>query len=210
MKAVDLSGRIFGRLTVDCYTGRVAKNKHRLWQCTCSCGVTTIVSGSSLTSGNTRSCGCLHRDTITEHGASTRNRITSDFRRWQAMISRCRNPLSPTYHRYGGRGITVCDRWVSSFTNFANDMGPCPDGKSLDRIDNNAGYSPENCRWADRFQQAQNTRLNHDICFKGETHCLSEWARRIGVPYSRLRKRIESGWPIDLAMTKGRMKSKHG
>jgi hypothetical protein len=208
MRFINRTGQRYGRLLVLSVADR--KSRKIRWLCRCDCGRETVVFQDSLSSGNTRSCGCLHIDTITDHGASPRGRISAQFRRWQNMIARCHNPDHPSYERYGARGISVCDRWLNSFSNFNADMGPCPQGASIDRIDNNAGYSHENCRWSNRVQQAQNTRLNNNLTFQGETHCLSEWARLIGVPYSRLRKRIESGWSVERAMSHGRMKSKHG
>lgn len=200
MRAVDLTGRICGRLTVHGPTGNVAKNKHRLWHCACSCGRRVIVSGSSLTSGNTRSCGCLRMEIVTTHGQARRSGISLAFRRWQNMISRCRNPNNQRFAQYGARGITVCDRWTD-FSRFMADMGPCPLGASIDRIDNNGPYAPNNCRWATKTEQAQNQRSNRRLTWNGETHCLSEWARRTGLPRGTLQKRLVSGWDTERILT---------
>lgn len=116
------------------------------------------------------------------------------------MLGRCRNPRNPAYKNYGGRGITVCERWLS-FSAFYDDMGDCPEGLSLDRIDNNAGYSPENCRWADRSTQMRNRRNVRILEVNGESAPLSEWAERYGVPPGVLRQRIYAGWPSVAAVT---------
>lgn len=138
----------------------------------------------------------LRRRGQKKHGLSH----TPECRAWHAMHSRCGDPNQPSYHRYGGRGITVCEEW-QSFETFYRDMGPRPSPKhTLDRIKNHLGYSKENCRWATRAEQAQNTRQNRLITYNGETHCLREWARRIGVHHSTIAYRIRTGRPPGLAL----------
>jgi hypothetical protein len=116
------------------------------------------------------------------------------------MISRCRRPSDPSYINYGAKGITVCDRWRHSFTAFLADMGERPAGMSLDRRDNSGDYEPGNCRWATRAEQSRNTSRNIWITF-GETMCLEDWARRLGLHPETLRNRIRRGWPIVRALT---------
>lgn len=116
------------------------------------------------------------------------------------MIGRCHNPNSSGYSSYGGRGITVCERW-RDFANFLADMGERPEGKTLDRIDGSLGYFPENCRWATVGEQNRNTRRNHNVTYNGETHCVSEWARRAGISHETLRGRLAKGWSMDRALT---------
>lgn len=155
-RTVDISGKRFGRLTVVRLTDE-RRNHHCVWECICDCGSMAMVSGSSLRSGVTKSCGCLSLEVkvarFTKHGMEG----TRTYRSWVAMRARCNNPKTRDYASYGGRGITVCERW-ESFENFLEDMGERPPGKSLDRINNDLGYLPDNCRWATAKEQANNRR----------------------------------------------------
>lgn len=187
---IDLSGQRFGRLTV---LGRAGSNKYNYatWLCICDCGKKTIVAGKSLRTGNTKSCGCLVVDDaraknekyIKTHG-KTNTRL---FRVWSSMKTRCDNPNATSYSDYGGRGITVCDEWEKDFESFykwAMEQGYDPTAKrgehTIDRIDSNKGYSPENCRLANSVQQANNRRSTRFITVDGDKRSLSEWARYYG------------------------------
>ena len=128
-----------------------------------------------------------------------RGNRTRTYRAWECMRARCRCKTNSSYHRYGGRGITVCQEW-SSFERFLEDMGQAPLGCSLDRTNNDKNYSKENCRWATPIQQSQNTRKIRSITFNGKTHCLREWARRIGIWDNALRARLKHGWPLERAL----------
>lgn len=130
------------------------------------------------------------------HGWS-RTRI---YKLWHGMKSRCQDKNNSAYHRYGGRGITVCKRW-QKFMNFLKDMGLPPDGHQLDRIDNNGAYSPENCRWATPLEQGQNQRTNRLITYDGQTKTVAAWARETGIHSTSITGRIKSGWPIEAALT---------
>lgn len=198
----DLAGQRFGRLAVFGYVGK-NKDGHSLWICHCDCGQQSVVVRTSLISGLTNSCGCLYRETI---GALTRTHgltHTPEYRIWAGIKTRCLNPHTPSYDNYGGRGITMCDRWLNSFECFLADMGPRPNRKfTVERIDNDLGYSPDSCRWATYTEQANNKRGNHLLTFQGETLTISQWAQKFDIPYSALASRvIKLGWTTEKALT---------
>jgi hypothetical protein len=206
----DFIGLRFGRLVVISFLGlrsAGSKNNRRFWECLCDCGEIVERHTNSLTSGNTKSCGCLRR----ERNASLPSRKThglrdsSEYTAWQQMLGRCHNTNHQAYRLYGARGILVCDRWQNSFENFIADMGRKPSAKhSLGRINNDLGYSPENCRWEDWFMQAQNRRGNRYITFNGQTKCLTQWERELGFTRGAIRCRLKSGMSIADALTKPR------
>jgi hypothetical protein len=154
---IDLAGQRFGRLSV---LRRVPCHGASRWLVRCDCGTQKTVAGGSLRSGDTQSCGCLHRErcSVTH---STHGQSGSELHRiWKGMLARCTNPNVPRWNRYGGRGITVCERWRRDFTAFAVDMGPRPSRRhSIDRIDADGPYAPTNCRWATALQQRHNRSL---------------------------------------------------
>lgn len=148
----DIAGRRFGHLLVIHRAGR-ASDRRAMWLCTCDCGARIIVSGNNLRSGNSQSCGCWANR---KHGHSPADHPTRTYRSWVSMRERCTNPRTTSFHRYGGRGITVCERWMD-FRNFLADMGERPPGKTIDRWPNNDGnYEPGNCRWATPKEQMSN------------------------------------------------------
>lgn len=151
-KFIDRTGMRYGRLSVVADAG-VAANKKRMWQCLCDCGNFVAVAANSLATGNTRSCGCYHKEQITRHGGWQR----SSYNTWRAMLRRCQNPEDKDYLKYGARGITVCSEW-KSYLQFVADMGEPKERQTLDRIDNSLGYFRENCRWASGHTQAINSR----------------------------------------------------
>lgn len=196
----DLTDQIFGRLTV---VKRVKNNPHgdAQWLCQCRCGNSLITEGYSLRKGRTKSCGCLRKEVTiqkhTIHGLSQ----NPEYYAWYDMINRCYNPTNIGFHNYGGRGIKVCQRW-HSLINFITDMGfkPSPE-YTLERINNNRGYEPQNCCWATRKSQARNKRTNTMVSFQGQIKPLIEWAEELKMSYSAIVSRISSGWSIYNALT---------
>lgn len=155
---IDLIGKTFGRLLVIKEVGR-DKQGSILWKCQCRCGNITIANGSALKSGRKRSCGCLVIEARITHGMTK----TPTYRSWRHMLDRCNNPKNNSYSHYGGRGIFVCKEWLGSFETFLKDMGERPErpkGLSIERLNNNDGYSPSNCVWASRTDQMRNQRIH--------------------------------------------------
>ncbi len=204
MGKLNLSGQTYEYLTVLREKG---KNKHgqTLWECKCFCEAIVDVVGSALRSGHTKSCGCQSRRLTTEanikHGMSSRKGNTPTYNTWKRMVQRCTNPNSKEYPNYGGRGITICERWLK-FEKFLADMGERPENASIDRIDNSQGYYPDNCRWSTRSEQQRNRRNNRLITFNGKTQCLEDWAAEIGIRSDVLIKRLKLGWSIEETLTK--------
>lgn len=185
----DISGSIFSRLTVIAFD-RIERNRFPYWLCRCECGTLKSIRGAALKSGQTKSCGCLNRErqTETRHGMWG----TKEYWAWALAKNRCRNPRNKGYRNYGGRGITFAAEW-DTFERFFADMGPCPTGYSLDRIDNNAGYKPGNCRWTTRSVQMRNTRCTVMLTQDGVTLPLADWAELTGISQSTLRVRHFEG-----------------
>ena len=198
---LDLTGQRFDRLVVVSEASRDRPSKSqpkgvRRWLCCCDCGKESVVRQSNLTAGHTRSCGCLHREQTT-HGMSR----TSVYKVWQAMFTRCYKSNCSRFKSYGGRGIRVCSRWLDP-EKFSADMGPRPSpDHSLDRIDNDGDYCPENCRWTTSEEQTRNRRSNRLLTFDGRTQVLIDWAKELGISSMSLRKRLKSGWSLERALT---------
>lgn len=211
---VDLSGCKFGRLTVLCRTtDHICKSgQHKtMWLCKCNCGNETVVSAQGLRSGRTQSCGCYLLDVITKHGGTSRNKNKRDrlYKVWEDMKRRCYNENDSEYHNYGGRGIVVCNEWLhdySSFRDWAYASGYDDSAKkgqcTLDRINVDLNYSPENCRWITHKQQQNNTTRSVKIEFNGESHTASEWEDITGIKKEIIYGRIfKYNWPIEKALT---------
>jgi hypothetical protein len=195
-KAHDISGQTFGRLTAICPIER--NNLGRaLWLCVCDCGTEAKVITANLTAGVTKSCGCIRLEgNARKHGCYE----TPEHNSWAQMHKRCKAKRGTHKRLYVDRGISICKRWVL-FENFHADMGERPKGMTLDRIDNDGDYTPENCRWATARQQANNRINNKKITFCSKTMNLSQWARRYGISPETISCRIKRGWPVEKALT---------
>jgi len=197
---IDLVGQKFGRLLVLRFANRDKWRTSR-WLCRCSCGIEKIVRGTDLTSGHTKSCGCVQKEVITKHGHRAKGKESKIYAIWQGMIQRCTNPKNIAYCNYGGRGIKVCKRWMK-FINFLKDMGEKPIGYQIDRIDNNKGYSKSNCRWVTAKTNCRNKRNNHLETHMGKTQCLAAWAEEVDIHKTTFRDRIVTlGWSVEKALT---------
>jgi hypothetical protein len=176
---MNLSGQRFGRLLA--YI-RKRDGCRVYYKCLCDCGNFTTVAHSALRGGTTQSCGCLQREMASKANWTHRQFGTSTYRTWAGMLGRCLNPKNPAYGNYGGRGITVCERWLQ-FENFFADMGARPSPElSLDRIDNDGNYEPGNCRWATREQQHRNRRVTIWVTVSGVKMICAEASKELGIP----------------------------
>lgn len=202
----DLLGQRFGRLLV------VSKSEERCnsgikWNCLCDCGNSVCVPGLNLRCGDTRSCGCLQKEMVaarmTSHGATVGRKRDRLYGVWAGMLTRTRNPNADNYKYYGGRGISVCDDWLR-YENFRDwalnngyddmaDHGKC----TIDRVDDDGDYCPNNCRWVSASVQANNQRSNKLLTYNGETHNIKEWSVKLNINYSTLKKYVRNGKTLD-------------
>jgi hypothetical protein len=195
----DETNNRYGKLTVLEYAGS-NKDGRTLWACICDCGNTTVVTGKALRRGHTKSCGCLQRDTVTTQNSTHKLSASPEYRAWWAMRQRCTNPSQSLYHRYGGRGITVDPRW-DNFETFYADMGDKPSpAHTIERIDNDKAYGPDNCKWATRAEQARNYSRNVWLDTSLGRMLLKDAAAAFGIPASTLGARIRRGWPTERAL----------
>lgn len=196
-KIVDMTNLRYGRLTVVSLHHRDGRKAY--WECKCDCGKTTIVRNCALTSGNTKSCGCLGIES--RHISRTRGGrtpSTTEYNAWCYMKTRCYNTNIKRAPRYSGRGIKVCERWLNSFENFYEDMGKKPSPKhSLDRINNDGDYEPSNCRWATWEEQANNSSNNVKFIIDGEAITRANLCKKYGINYSAFRHRVAAGWTLE-------------
>lgn len=199
-------GKTFGKLQVRGYSHhRYFKSgqSSRYWDCRCECGNEVKVCGKGLRSGNSWHCGCEAKAVRDRKGAGRPRRKGGIYGIYSSMLARCKNPNVKNYHLYGGRGITVCDRWKgpSGFDFFLSDMGPRPHGMSIDRINNDGPYSPENCRWATRIEQNNNRSSNHLIPVNGVMMSVASAERVLGFYPRTLQNRLNMGWSVERATT---------
>lgn len=168
--------------------------------CRCQCGCISTVSVSNMTSGKSLRCFRCGREAARTNGGAAADHPKA-YSVWLTMIARCHKPGASGYETYGARGIYVCARWRESVHNFIADMGDPPSGMSIDRIDNDGPYSPENCRWATNDVQCRNRRTNRMMTLDGRTQCLSDWARELGIKQVTLSARLRNGWSHERALT---------
>jgi hypothetical protein len=196
-------GQRFGRLVVVAEAERQAPSRAYRWLCRCDCGAVVSIAGFNLRSGNTSSCGCLAKERLVAR--STTHNLTRqhpyEYKTWARLRRRCSNPDEKDYADYGGRGIAVCPEWAD-FAVFFRDMGPRPSLRhSIDRIDNDGPYSPENCRWATPVEQRRNRRDVTLLACGGRSMLLRDWARETGISESTITHRLRRGWSIERALT---------
>lgn len=196
-RPLDLANKKFGRLLAisSRYDG-----KRRMWKCLCDCGNECEIDASKLNTGHTKSCGCLHKESISTHGSTN----SPEHAAWLAMKSRCNCNSNRGYKYYGGRGIKVCEKWSQSFEAFLSDMGQKPSAShSIERIDVNGNYEPSNCVWADIETQKRNRRNTNLITYKGVIKTLTEHAEDNGLNSGTVWVRINKlGWSVEDALTK--------
>jgi hypothetical protein len=197
VKIIDRIGQRYERLIVlSRAPNKNERDTNARWNCRCDCGNLVIAYGQDLARGKFKSCGCLNAERIQSHGMS-RTRI---YNVWKQIFQRCENKDCPSYKNYGARGIGVCEEW-RDFAVFYSEMGDCPVGYSLERRDNNLGYSKINCRWATSKEQHSNKRTNHFLELNGERHTVGNWSEKTGIEVSTLFARLGYGWSVERALT---------
>ncbi|MBW4692291.1 MAG: hypothetical protein KME27_11040 [Lyngbya sp. HA4199-MV5] len=209
--AINLSGKTFSSFEV------LNKSEKRVsgliaWNCRCTCGVLEVVKTADLLSGSRKRCRQCAR--LLKIKVSTKHQMcyTKTYRSWSEMLSRCTCETNASYPRYGGRGISICDRWLGreGFINFFADMGERPEGMTLDRHpDNNGDYEPENCRWATPKEQALNRRSSVLITFQNKTQTVSQWSEELGIHSETIRFRHKKGWGVDDIFKKTKKRQRH-
>ncbi|WP_392355831.1 hypothetical protein PSR14_31170 (plasmid) [Bacillus sp. A01H] len=204
---IDLTGKKFGRLIVIGSNG-TDKYYKLFWKCKCDCGKNVSVRGDRLKSGNTKSCGCLNAELVKKRAAekSIMGRVKEErlYRIWQSMKQRCYDKNSCEFERYGKRGITICEEWTSNYYAFKEwaIQNGYSNSLSIDRINVNGDYTPENCKWSTPKEQANNRRNSWFLVYKGKKQTLAEWSDELKIPYACLYRRLKSNWPIEKAFTK--------
>jgi hypothetical protein len=210
--AKDFTPETFGRLTTIGHaflvTARPGDKRRAKQVCVCECGSELVVDRKSLKNGTTQSCGCLRKEKqpqINKDNAKHNKCGTPEYAAYNALKNRCYNPNYVSFHRYGGRGITVCARWLEpkgqGFLNFFEDMGERPSPKhEVDRKINDGNYEPGNCRWATKEQQSHNKSNNRNLTLNGKTQCVSAWAKELGIGRGCLKDRLRRGWSAEEAL----------
>lgn len=199
-KLINLTGKTFGRLTV--ISRAEHPSRHVYWICSCSCGKIKTIRGGHLNDGRIVSCGCFNQQYV--HGESSGGEITKEYSSWVHIKGRCLNTNHERYHKYGGRGIKICARWLESYENFLSDMGRAPSSShTVDRKDNDGPYSPDNCRWATNIEQQNNRGDTVRVDFKGQQIPLAVLCRQFGgiVKSNVANWRIKAGWTVLKSVT---------
>lgn len=216
----DLVGKQFGRLAVEKYAGYTTSKSGKrilLWECRCECGNVIVVRGNSLKTGSTKSCGCYRKElgmsskvmTKQIHGDSSKN--SRLYRIWLGIKTRCTNSKVPEYQNYGGRGIQVCSEWVNDYSVFrewAISSG-YSNNLSIDRIDTDGNYEPDNCKWSTNKEQQNNKRTNRILRYDNKEMTLKQWSEVICIPNDTLWRRLESGWSVERTLTQPLRKQKN-
>lgn len=207
MKRQEVIGNTYGRLTVINELEKKGIYRRVLVVCSCNLKTQKVVYLNGLRSKSTTSCGCIQKEATSAAKKIHGLRNHELYSTWWNMNERCKNPKVKQYPDYGGRGIKVCKEW-QKIENFINDMWPTYlKGLSVERIDNNKGYSPENCRWATKFDQSRNMRSNRNLTFNGKTQCVTDWCKELGLNYTTVIKRMNAGkTPEQCLKMKGMMK----
>lgn len=203
---LNLVGQKYGKLTVIELTDERDRARNRMWLCKCDCGNMHKVATTKLTKGIIRSCGCSHIDNIKRvHKSNTTHSMskTKLYKVWAQMKNRCRKE-SRFAKYYADRGITVCEEWTNNFECFATwaKENGYAEGLTIDRIDNNSGYKPSNCRWVTMKVQSNNTRQNVFFTYNGETKTIQQWSDETGINHDTIRCRIKAGWPDELVLSR--------
>lgn len=195
----DLSGQKFGRLTAIKFVDVNHKNRKAMWICKCDCGNTLLVESSQLTSGNTKSCGCIKKDLNKTRAVKHGYYNSRLYKIWYDMKRRCYDKRRTEYKYYGGSGIQVCDNWLDNYINFYNwaKNNGYADNLTIERIDYSKNYCPENCKWIPQKDQTQNSRHNHFITFNNKTMTITQWSRELGINRKTIRERLNKGWKIE-------------
>lgn len=197
-KIFDYTGEKYGYLTVLEFVKR--ENKKTYWKCKCDCGKEIIIPITYLTSGDTKSCGCYRKKVSKNNSKIIHNMSKSKlYRTWIEMKRRCYNKNRESYKYYGERGIIVCNEWKNNFTNFYNwaIKNGYKDNLTIDRIDVNGNYEPNNCRWATIKEQNNNMRTNHYIYYNDKRYTMSQFAEEYNIPYYIVKNRIRNNWSIN-------------
>lgn len=197
----NVIGKTYGLLTVLAEAERVRGSRKVFVRCSCEAATEKEVELKNLRSGHTTGCGCVRREATRSRSTTHGFRHHTLYNNWCNMLQRCQNPNYKGYSDYGGRGITVCERW-QKFENFYADMQSThQDGLTLDRKDNNQGYSLDNCRWATRAEQNRNTRRNINVTLNGKTQCLASWCKELNLNYRTVLSRIYKGKTPEQALS---------